>query len=153
MNFVIKEITIQIDDEDYNKINSYFWQVEYRSIKKDYRIKAIVNGKRVYLHRLIMNAPDNLVVDHINHDTLDNRKCNLRVCTASQNCMNRKSRMSHGFKGVVYRKDRGTYYAIIIVNGKQIRSGAFKSIEDAAKEYDRLAILHFGNFAYLNFRR
>ncbi len=96
-----------------------------------------------------------LVVDHINHNGLDNRKENLRICTVAENCRNsrpskRKNKLSK-YKGVSFDKKRKVYRVLIWHNKKQYFLGTFKNETEAAKAYDRKARELFGEFAYLNF--
>lgn len=88
--------SFQIDDDDFDKIKKYNWRAQVMKrtgydqiyVISHQRIAPYKN-KTIYLHRLIMNCPEGMVVDHINGDTLDNRKVNLRVCTRSENLLNR----------------------------------------------------------------
>ena len=112
---------------------------------------AGVNGIR--LHRLIMNAPEGMVVDHINHNPLDNRRRNLRICTQRDNARNvqRSVRNTSGFKGVNYE----TKYRARIRdnNGRKLSLGYYENAIDAAIAYDKAAIAIHGEFAELNFDR
>lgn len=91
-----------------------------------------VNPGKVSLHRLITKAPKNLVVDHINRNTLDNRRKNLRVVTIQENLRNQKRPNNKtGYTGVAVLKDRFT--AQIKVNYKKIHLGVFKTVEEAYK--------------------
>ena len=96
---------------------------------------------------------DGIYVDHINHNTLDNRKCNLRKTDASGNVRNtRKGRdNSSGYKGVSYYKRDNLYQAGIKCNGVSYNAGRVKNAEEAARLYDMAAIKLFGEFACLNF--
>lgn len=107
-----------------------------------------VNGaiRLVYMHRQILDAPPGLLVDHVNHDTLDNRRSNLRLCSNQQNQWNRKP-FANGFKGVGRRKPGGKWCAKI--NKKYI--GSYATPEEAARAYDHAARKLFGEFAYCNF--
>jgi hypothetical protein len=94
--------------------------------------------------------------DHINHNGLDNRKTNLRICTTSQNAQNRPkdTRNISGYKGVGRCMSRGCNYewrAEIKINGKKIHLGLFHSPEKAALAYDKAARNLFGEFALTNF--
>lgn len=111
-------------------------------------------ARRLYMHRIIMRAyfDESVVVDHINGDPLDNRRCNLRVCTRQQNLWNRRKRKgSSPFKGVHIHSRDGAIRAQIRVNGQQVRLGTFLSEIDGALAYDAAARLHFGAFACVNF--
>ena len=125
-----------IDDEDFCKIKNYNW---YAAKHRDGGFKAVanVNGKTIYMHRLIMECPDGLVVDHKKHDTLDNRKSELRICTVSDNTKNirKNNRNTTGYKGVMYRKERNAYTARITVDGKRLYLGYFRTPEEAYTAY------------------
>lgn len=104
------------------------------------------------LHRIITGAGNGQQVDHRNHNGLDNRNCNLRICTQSQNQANkRKSYGRNRFKGVIQSGKSGKWIARIGVNKKKYIIGRFDSEVDAALAYDAAAIKHFGEFACLNF--
>lgn len=77
-----------IDLEDIDRIKNYKWCVTTRNGKTFYVIAAKSRKEKISLHRLITNCPDYLCVDHINHNPLDNRKKNLRVCTSTENAQN-----------------------------------------------------------------
>jgi hypothetical protein len=97
-------------------------------------------GKR--LHRVLTNCPDNLEVDHINGNTLDNRLCNLRLCTSSQNKMNterHKDKLNSLPKGVVWRKDKKKFNAKICINYTNYHLGYFKTVEEAEVAYKKAA--------------
>lgn len=102
----------------------------------------------LYLHRVLMNCPDDLVVDHTNGDGLDNRMCNLRLATPSQNNMNRKVGLNGktGIRGVHYSEDRGVYYARITVKGKNIFLGTFNTAEEAAHAYADASAKYHGEY-------
>lgn len=108
--------------------------------------------KKFYLHRLIMNPRPDEYIDHINGDGLDNRKCNLRICTNSQNNANKGKQKNNksGYKGVSWDKTRNKWKADIMVNKKTIYLGRFNVINDAARAYNNAAVKYFGEFARLN---
>lgn len=146
-----------MDDEDFKEISRHKWCV-MRTKKIDYAIRGIVtnNGKveRVWMHRTILGLikGDGKQTDHINHNGLDNRKCNLRICTYSQNGQNRrKQRSSSKFKGVTRNKISKKWFAQIQINGKGKYLGSFIDEIDAAKVYDKAAKQLFGEFAQTNF--
>ena len=118
-----------IDLDDIDKVKKYKWGLENNYVS------ASINGKRVKLHRLIMNCPDDKLIDHINHNTLDNRKINLRICTSSQNQMNTNKRIdnSSGVKGVNWNKSKERWQAYITIDKKYIYLGTFKNKDDAIK--------------------
>lgn len=105
------------------------------------------------MHRLIMGFPEGKYVDHINGNSLDNRKSNLRVCTNSENQRNRYKtiRNTSGYKGVRLNTKRNKYDAEIGHHGKHYYLGTFLNPVDAAKAYDEMARKLHGEFAVLNF--
>jgi len=108
----------------------------------------------VFMHRIIMNAPDHLVVDHINYNGLDNRRANLRLATRRQNSIHVIRTMNPGsskYKGVSWRTEKKRWHAQITTHGKTIRLGYFKDEIEAARVYDEAAKIHHGEFAALNF--
>ena len=109
--------------------------------------------KPIRMHREIMRPPEGMVVDHINHNTLDNRRCNLRICTPRQNTFNqyRKYTTEPKRKGVYFFRRTGRWYSQISLNGVNTYLGYFDTAEEAAQAYDVAAKQHFGEFACLNF--
>ena len=101
-----------------------------------------------------MKTKANEIVDHINHNGLDNRRANLRIATASQNNANSRRGMNRGrskYKGVWWDEKAGKWRAGIKCQGKCIHLGMFDDEIEAAKAYDRAAGLYHGEFAVLNF--
>jgi hypothetical protein len=118
------------------------------------KVYAVTNikGKTKALHRIITNAPKGMVVDHINGDTLDNRKENLRLCLHKENVRNQKLHPDklQKYKGVDLMKLRNKYRARIVKDYKNIHIGLFDTPEEAAFAYNEKAKELFGEFAYLN---
>ncbi len=146
-----------LDQQDYYRFGNLKWTISGNG-KKFYatRFLKIAPGKTktLRLHREIMNAPADLLVDHINSDPLDNRRANLRLATHSQNTCNRQiiePKGSSRFRGVQFRKRRGKWVAVTYKDKKMIWIGTFDSEIDAAKAYDEAAIKYHGEFARLNF--
>lgn len=137
--------TVTVDAEDYELLSKFSWYVT----PKGYVVTTVT------MHRMVTDAPQGVEVDHINGDTLDNRKANLRNCTRSQNIANtRKPRKQGGcsskFKGVSWDKRAKKWSARVQTNGKSHRR-YFDIEEEAALAYDEMAREHFGEFARLNF--
>lgn len=122
-----------VDESEYEQIKSYKWRLD----RGGYAL-ASVNGKKTYLHRLLMvdclKAGE--VVDHANGDPLDNRIFNLRPCSNAENCRNARLRLDSttGFKGVDFNK--GKFRAKIKKNGRRTHIGYFSTAEEAARAYD-----------------
>lgn len=135
-----------IDSDDFDSIRGVYWQ-----FLDGYAVNTVrINGKRqkLSMHTLIAKRPDGYQVDHINGNRADNRKTNLRICTAQQNHFNRKP-VNGKLKGVSLKGER--WIAQIKINGKNHRIGSFNAPEEAALAYDMVAAENFGAFAYLNF--
>jgi hypothetical protein len=154
----------QVDDEDYDyliKLNC--WVQHDRHTK--YVICGILqsNGsyKKIRMHRLVMKLDDNkpnekkIVVDHKDHNGLNNQKLNLRICSLQENQKNTsKKKGSHSkYLGVIKEGGRCGFAARIkLTNGIRKRLGYFKDEIDAARAYDAAAKIHHGEFANLNFK-
>jgi hypothetical protein len=137
-----------VDDEDYDRVKRLKW-----CYSQGYALHSTHPSGKIYLHRFVMNTPEGMSTDHINGDVLDNRKCNLRVCTHKQNLRNQKLNTANtsGYKGVSWCKRTKKWKAYICVNDKGIYGGYFIIKIDAARRYDELALKYFGEFARLNF--
>jgi len=111
-----------------------------------------VEGSKLTTQNCHRNICDGFVIDHINHNGLDNRNANLRLATFAQNARNsRRRRNRSGYKGVCFTKDKGKYRAVIWHDNTRIHLGYFDSSISAALEYDRAAKKYHGDFAVLNF--
>jgi len=142
-----------VDDEDYDDLIKYPWFAS-KSANRFYAKKNPSKGdcKRVrYMHRKILGVEGrNVVIDHINGDSLDNRRCNLRICTHGENIRNRaKYGLKSEYKGI--HPKRGKWSCKITVNGVVRNLGVFEDPKDAALAYDKAAVKWHGEFASLNF--
>ena len=144
-----------VDDEDYEWLNQWKWYANkggntYYAVR-NMRCK---NGKRtiVTMHREILKPKKELVCDHINGNGLDNRRENLRICTQAENLYNRQPQKNtlSGFKGVHWHNRDKLWQARITCNHKRINLGFFKRQVDAARAYNKAALLYHGTFARLN---
>ena len=143
-----------IDDEDYKLVSQYKWHARWDKHTKSYyaatNVKKETGGHTLLqMHRLIMNAKKGEQVDHINHNTIDNRKANLRLCSCSENLYNQgcKSSNTSGCKGVSWHKRDKKWQALIRVSGKRIHLGYFATKEDAYEAYCKAALELHGEFA------
>lgn len=146
--------SILIDKEDLPLVKEYSWHVskDSKSIN-NYYARTKINGKYLALHRFIMNPEPNMAIDHINHNGLDCRKINLRICSNTHNIKNRlKPNMncSSIYKGVSNIKNTDKWIAYITHEGNRIYLGYFACEIEAARAYNEAAKQYFGEFAYLN---
>ena len=141
-----------VDDEDFEWLNQWKWYAVRRgTIWYAVRTKRLPKRRIIYMHRIIMEPPVDLQIDHQNMDGLDNRRCNLRICTRSQNLMNsKKCHLDHTsrFKGIYWNKRDKKWHARIGHKGHHI--GYFDDELEAAKAYNKIAFKLFGEFARLN---
>jgi len=146
----------QVDDEDYEQVSQFNWNV--RKDKYTYYAKRniSINGRQrtLDLHVFILGKNGVLKIDHQDGNGLNCQKNNMRFCTNQQNCMNRRKQKncSSQYKGVSFHKKIGKFIAYIRDNRLLIHLGYFESEIEAAKAYDIRAKELFGEFAYLNFK-
>lgn len=144
--------TIIVDEQDKHLLEKV-WYV-WRRANNVYAMRSEMNaGKRKFtlLHRELLGITDSRVlVDHVNGNGLDNRRCNLRICTPSENLRNRgkTARNQTGFKGVTLH--RGKYRAQIKTSYKNRWLGDFDTALEAAAAYDKAATEFHGVFAKTN---
>jgi len=148
-----------VDDRDYGWLNQWKWCAMWDSKRSVFRAVRKRGGRLVLMSREIcgLGKDDKQVGDHRNHDTLDNQRHNLRVCTQQQNTYNRKKglhcnrKCSSVFVGVYWHKNNKRWVSRIKHNGTDIHIGSFDSEIEAAKARDIKAKELFGDFACLNF--
>ena len=144
-----------IDGEDFIKVKKYTWWLNYSKHTDSFYIDSEYkdNKKRVKikLHRYLVNCPKGMVVDHIDGNTLNNCRSNLRICKFSENARNRRDTPSSSiYKGVFLIKRDNVYTAAIRYKNNLIYLGRFKNEINAAKAYNEAALKYFGEFARLN---
>ncbi len=124
---------ILIDIEDLSKLKGFTWGVFLSSHNKSLYAQTNYKNKNIKLHRLITNCPEDKMIDHINRNTLDNRRCNIRICTNSENQQNKNKYINNisGFIGVNWHKNNKCWQASIRVYKKLLHLGSFKTKEEA----------------------
>lgn len=131
--------------DDVEKISGYRWNIN----KNGYAFNKTVG----LMHRFITDCPEGMVVDHINHNTLDNRKCNLRICAQADNIKNQKKSIgnySSIYKGVCLDKTINKWRAYISINNKRKYLGIFDSELEASIKYDKASIMYHGIYCKTN---
>ncbi len=152
MKYWVCGIEILIDTVDLPLLNNHPWRFD----KEGYVVCAVGWGKdytTLYLHREIMKPKNGFVVDHKDGNKLNYRRENLRVCSYSQNNINKpkKSNCSSIYRGVSFNKRQNDWEAYINLHGKRKNLGRFKNEKAAAYAYDEAAKEIHGEFAKLNF--
>lgn len=138
-----------VDGEDFERLSSFTWHLSGSKKNRAARAGSDRN-KRVYMVHDIMGHPGpDFDIDHINGDTLDNRRCNLRIATRQQNACNRGPNAGRPTKGVA--KYRGRFQASVGLNGQTHRLGTFNFEHEAAYAHDAVAAFLHGSFAWLNY--
>jgi hypothetical protein len=146
-----------VDDADYEVLIQWKWQAVWRPGTRSFYAKRRIELPRtdrrrsytMYMARQIMGNPPGKDVDHRNHDTLDNRRLNLRVATHQENLLNKRPyfRNMSGYKGVCAARNR--WRAEICLNGHRRRLGHFDTPELAHAAYVRAARKYHGEFAFV----
>jgi hypothetical protein len=152
-----------VDEADYERVSAYKWKAHVVR-RKDGSVICVYAQRGVrrpdgtwtaeQLHRFIVGVTDSKIqIDHQNHDGLDNRCSNLRLCNRAENGHNRrlKRNNSSGFKGVHWRRRDKVWQALLKIDGKLLHLGLFLTAEAGARAYDKAALKYFGDYACLNF--
>lgn len=148
-----------VDDEDYESLSQQRWYAQkghhgrWYAARHSRAADNLPPRSTIYMHRVIMNAPPHLQVDHREGIGLDNRRKNLRLCTNGQNHYNcgAYATNSSGFKGVGWHKSTNKWRARISVDKKVIYLGNFDTAIEAAVAYEDAARKYHGDFARANF--
>jgi len=151
--------TVSYDKEDHDVIINFNWHIAkgkngvfYARARVKNKFRNVYGDSNIRMHRLVMKADGNQIVDHIDHNGLNNCKSNLRFVTGQQSTANTRvhSDSLTGYKGVTYVKSKKLYFARIRVDGILISLGRSKSLKKAVMRYNEAALKYFGEFAYLN---
>ena len=147
----------KVDPADYKRLRGYEWSSR-KGGRSFYALRYGAgkggNDVLISMHQDVIEVPEGMVIDHINHDGMDNRGANLRAATRSQNMCHRKKRSrttQSKYKGIHWKKRNRKWQAMITVESKRIYLGYFRSEIEAAKAYDRAARKYHGEFASPNF--
>ena len=144
-----------VDDEDYDWLNQWKWCVQ-KNHRRYYAMRGLyedgIKIKTLRMHRVILKPIKGFETDHINHNGLDNRKSNLRLCSHQQNMQNQRGNQntSSRFKGVTFEKNISKWRGQLRHNSKTYHLGCFDIEIDAAIAYDKKAQEVFGEYACLN---
>jgi hypothetical protein len=138
---------ILVDDCDYEYLSRHKW----RYVKTSNRTLTTIGDRTVQISQLILRPNPGEWIDHISGDAMDNRRCNLRICTPAENVANRRTQRNSklGVKGV-RQIPGGRYNARIYKSGRWYMLGTHDTLTDAARAYDAKAAELFGEFARLN---
>lgn len=145
-----KGVVALIDNADFKLVSKHKWYLGSHG----YAVTTVAAGKKVLMHRLLMNPPAKQCVDHINGEKLDNRRPNLRNCTPSQISRNGVGWGKSGYKGVYLMKTpyklRKPWQAHISFDGRKYHLGFLAKDKEAAAAYNEAATKHYSQFARLN---
>jgi hypothetical protein len=143
--FLTQNKVALVDDEDFYEMNKHKWYFStgYAMFKDGYKKRHATQ-----MHRLIMKCPKGFDIDHKNHNGLDNRRENLRICTRQDNMRNRLGK-NGGYKGA--RLVKGRWRSEHTLNKKTVHIGYFDTQIEAAQAYDNKVREIYGEFAKLNF--
>lgn len=151
---------IDVDDLEKVKAFKYTWCASYNFSTKSYYAyvttypkdeNGVLGRGRLSLHRFLMN-PNNtpgIQIDHINHDTLDNRKSNLRITNAGENFRNRTRKNSNntsGYRNVIWNKSSGKWSVVICKDYKQIHLGSYDDVDEAGRVAEEARKQYYGEY-------
>lgn len=151
---------VLIDIADYDILKSHKWRI-FKGIYTNYVACDLTRRQIIYLHQALLGKPPRgQMIDHLNHNGLDNRRCNINVVTRRQNNLNRTKQRSNtsGYVGVIYqygRRGRDVLTKpwlarISVENRKRVSVGNYATKEEAALAYNNAALKYYGKFAILN---
>ncbi len=141
---------IYVSDEDYERVSKHHWTIEKGA--NTYYAMRKANEKKIRLHNFILNPEPPLVVDHINHNGLDNRRENMRIVTKRQNEANRRKTAGRKgrYKGVFFDTRLRKWVAYVNAEGRRKYLGKWKTAREAAIAFNEAALKYYGPTAWLN---
>ncbi len=140
-----------VDDDMYDYLMQWKWHVSQGT--STWYAERTENGQRFKMHRVIMNVPKGMDTDHINHNGLDNRIENLRICTRREHCHTIRPKAGR-YKGVTFCKRNTKWHARIFLHRRRATHlGFYEDAANAARAYDAAVIKHYDKYAYTNFPR
>lgn len=143
IGYTSKNKPFYFDLEDYDLVKEFYWNID-----KNGYVVSKKNRKYVKMHRLLLNAKENEEVDHINHNTTDNRKCNLRIVNHSQNMQNKTPINGLNTNGIYFEQDTQKWRVYITKDKKRIYIGRYINLEDAIKARHIAENEYFGEYSY-----
>lgn len=156
---MINNLSTIVDLDDVDKVSPYLWFAYYKDIKYGRYVKMarkhsqkFFNKNQIQLHRFILGVNDPKVcVDHIDHNTLNNTKSNIRICTFQENLWNIGPKKTNklGLKGITLTSSN-RYCVRIQVDGKTMRLGNYIDLREAIEVFNEAAKKYHGEFACLN---
>jgi hypothetical protein len=151
-----KKYECVIDSSDLVKLELYDvnWYPKFQKNPQKYYASASKNGESIYMTRILMNAPFGTWVDHIDNDTMNNRKKNLRITTNAENLKNRKSKNSNnssGYRNVSWSKVLGKWVVQLQIDKKNhMFDEKFDDVHEAGRFAKKMRIKYYGEFAGKN---
>ena len=139
-----------VSDEDYVYLNQWKWHLTSKGyVARRQYIPGRKSPIIIFMHRVILDAPDGILVDHKNQNKLCNERWNIKLSDHSKNRQNAKCTNRLGYTGITERS--GRYQAGININKVWTDLGTYDTVEIAAREYDKAALEHYGPDAHINF--
>jgi hypothetical protein len=155
---VLGELIVLVDKDDLDKLikfNHKWYAILRRDKRNNYQVRTNIRINKdkqdiICLHRWLFNVTDKHVIDHINHNELDNRRCNLRVTDYYCNLKNRRGKNltnTSGYRNVSWHKKSKKWTVKIRIDGKQVQMGKFDDVHEAGKYAELMRQKYYGDYA------